>query len=786
MVPTSKVVAGGSVTGGTAAASAASCETGASLATPGPALSREQYTVYSHRGQSPFNMVVPRQVPWHGGVIVFPDDNMYDRECRCGLVKYAQFYPHGTHARGGSQQQQPVVVALKILDRARVAAEADEWEKEVSVMMKLQPRGLAGVERACRQIGLWDYRAVEGEPNVYIATEWAAGGTLQSWAMRHVRALRDASNFPLWFERVLPRLAHQLFTGLAHIHAAGDHGVAHLDLDPVNIVMTSPDLLTAEVRFIDFGSARAADSMGEVGDDGIKWKFHYCAPELHQFWARQLDRFKGAEADMFSAAAVLWWLIALPPACLFQDTSSRTMVDQRKDWLVNLRRHAEGLHKDEAEARAKAALCAARDALSAALARAGQLKAAKASAERALLAASARRSSARTLPEQQVAHQHVEAATAQYSHLASQLASAEQEVRVRHLCHTEMAAGRRVVQPFVEGECLCCRWGFNIPPQWRTLLVYVLLRDRTPASQVLLQLQRDILKPLGIGSGSGSRAGAGRGTVTTRSTAGGAPPAVAAVPSTGALPRQVAEAALSDDDGPPRKAGAGAGAGAAIPPPPPLERQMSLELSDGLSIGGGLGLGVSGDAAAMHAAAVSGASLGQELCDAAAAAAGGGGGGGRSKPFGRGRGVRGVRGVRGRPRYKAVRDAMGRAVPKHDGHVDDLPARNTATKRGAPEGASAGAGAGAGAGYQHRSHASRPVRSVSLADSVEDLSTGAFSVASAAGSVRSSSASVVSAWSAVPGATLHTVPSELAAGHVPQAVPIRRLSSDTSMLADTA
>jgi len=488
-----------------------------------------EYTQYTHRG-SKFDMRVPRRgVPWEGGWIEYLSGDMYDSECRCGVIRRAVFF--SDDGRRGP------VVALKILDRKRVAKALDSWESEVAMMAKLQPRGLLS-RRACPQMPRWDRRAVPGEPNVYIATEWAAGGTLQAWAARHVRDLRARNMFSVWFERVLPRLATQLLEGLAHMHRCG-RGVVHLDLDPVNIVMTSPDLETAELMFIDFGSAREVDAAGRVGDDGIKWKFSFCAPEIHRFWAHQIDSFDGRAADVFSAAAILWWLVALPPACLFDDMQSSHIVDVQKHWLSNLMRHAEGLHDEQARERVHRAMAQAQAEAAAALHEATAVRA-------ALDAARAH------------AHAHAHAPTpastaptpaARVAVLEAQLRAAEERVRTTQLCCAELREGRRVVLPFQTGECLCCRWGFKIPPQWCSLLVYVLFRDRTPAHVALAHLQRDVHRRHLPAPPAAAAAAAAAKAAATTTTAAVPSPSRASHASEGDLPRGVAESVLQSSSG---------------------------------------------------------------------------------------------------------------------------------------------------------------------------------------------------------------------------------------------
>lgn len=779
------------------------------MSSHGVPLPAREYDVYEHKGEKKFTMHMPRRgVPWEGGWIEY-QGGMYDSECRCGVVKHAVFHP----ADGG----RPMAVALKVLDRAQDRAQLDSWEHEVDVMQRLQPRGLQQ-RRVCRQFGLWDFRAVDGEPNVYIATEWAAGGTLQAWATRHVRELKAANQFGMWFKDVLPRLAQQLLQGLAHMQACGQHGIAHLDLDPVNIVMSSNDLLTAELRFIDFGSARCADAAGQVGDDGIKWKFHYCAPEIHDFYNHKLDRFAGADADMFSAGTILWWLIALPPACLFQDLHSKRVVDIEKHWLKNLRLHAEGLHTAAAMEEARQQLVAAERSLAEAVHHATVAHREVSRLHGELVNAASFLQRAPYGRPQAQAQEHQMAVMAEYNAAVAAAAVADDHARTCSMQAQELRAGNRVVEPFRHGECLCCRWGFNIPRQWCSLVVHVLLRDRTNAAHALRILHRDVLlTPAPGASAAADQAAAVVQAAAVDSAAAAAVGAAvgsveAAVPSAGAVPREVAEAALQDDPSPSTSAasakatrhaaaiaaaavGAGAGAAASgVPLPVPLERGMSLTSSYGGSLGGpSLGLSVlSSDGVPQLHDLPAGAGLG--VADAMLRSSAGYSNGSRYEPgdavptkggsklLRQASGGSGAARMLRRPRVTVRRDEAGRPIAKT---FTGTQVRAPGVKRDGNPGGVGDAAQRPRARTMSGASAAGRSRGCSDADfdgySAGDLSVGAASVSSTAASVQSS-ASVRSAWSTC---AATTVP-PMAAGHAPTPAHVQRLRSDASMVADRA
>jgi len=216
-------------------------------------------------------------------------------------------------------------------------------------MTSLQPQGLLGVRRSCERIPLWDVRVPVAFPchrpplirvglcvsvcmclfvsgmwlyalavfvffqymadtrNFYIATEFAGGGSLRSWATRlcqgwalSVPSLAQAAS--AWYNTVVPRLAWQMTQAVAYL---ATHQVCHLDLDPQNIgawkevvwphdmvhvvlwsltrcraslaVLRSCDDVSA--MLIDFGSSRSCFGAASlVGDAGIKFKPHFSSP----------------------------------------------------------------------------------------------------------------------------------------------------------------------------------------------------------------------------------------------------------------------------------------------------------------------------------------------------------------------------------------------------------------------------------------------------------------------------------------------------------------------------
>uniref|UniRef100_A0A7S1CB24 Protein kinase domain-containing protein n=1 Tax=Bicosoecida sp. CB-2014 TaxID=1486930 RepID=A0A7S1CB24_9STRA len=294
-----------------------------------------------------------------GGVLA---DVVADTQfCRCGVVLRLPLSDADGTSRGD--------VAFKVLDKAAMANEGDRSVEEIASMEALAPRGLllegADGGRPVAGVPRWD--CFDDGVNVYIVTEWAAGGSLSSWARRVVRELTAADRVAEWYSVHLPRLYYQLCAAVEHMHA---HCVVHLDLDPKNMVMAEAADGSFDLLVIDFGSSRrVASEHALVGDKGIKFKLRYMSPQVATYYHTGVP-FEGAPADVFCLGAILWWLLSLP-ICLMRredDGTGRKHVpvddvalDMTRHWRDNLLSHfTDG---DAHAARAEAALAAAGGAL---------------------------------------------------------------------------------------------------------------------------------------------------------------------------------------------------------------------------------------------------------------------------------------------------------------------------------------------------------------------------------------------------------------------------------------
>ena len=294
----------------------------------------------------PFSMLLPApgcRLPWgnDGGYLQVDADTFYKTPCRVGEVLRAQYY--------GPDGSRGPLVGLKVMDKRQAAHVRDDWRDEVAALERLQPRGLSAAQLS-PHFSVWDYMEdASSDGNVYIATGWADGGALYGWAQRQVRTLQQldaqlraqgepARHMIKWRNQVIPRLVEGLLAGLVHMHSRSTP-VVHLDLDPVNVMMSSPDLDTAFPIFIDFGSSRQVDKRGTVGDSGIKWKKSFAAPEVLEFGKGMSTRFLGQPADVWSLGTIVWWLVMLPGAVRHREASPTIMVDDDKLWAVNLHAH---------------------------------------------------------------------------------------------------------------------------------------------------------------------------------------------------------------------------------------------------------------------------------------------------------------------------------------------------------------------------------------------------------------------------------------------------------------
>ncbi len=108
--------------------------------------------------------------------------------------------------------------------------------------------------------------------------------------------------------RIAPEICASIMVDVLHgLHAAHEAedeagrplGIVHCDVSPQNVLVGVDGI----ARIIDFGIAKAADNATCVGDNSVKGKLPYMAPE--QLGKAHVSR----RADIYSASVVLWEII---------------------------------------------------------------------------------------------------------------------------------------------------------------------------------------------------------------------------------------------------------------------------------------------------------------------------------------------------------------------------------------------------------------------------------------------------------------------------------------------
>jgi serine/threonine protein kinase len=142
------------------------------------------------------------------------------------------------------------------------------------------------------------YEFGEANGTYYIAMEYIHGEDLG-------RVMRKAWSAGQWIARPLAiRIVASACEGLYYAHTRVDGSgkplkVVHRDISPQNILIS----FDGSVKLVDFGIAKAADTVGLTKSGAIKGKFAYMAPE--QAAGKALDH----RADIFAIGLVLYELL---------------------------------------------------------------------------------------------------------------------------------------------------------------------------------------------------------------------------------------------------------------------------------------------------------------------------------------------------------------------------------------------------------------------------------------------------------------------------------------------
>lgn len=180
-------------------------------------------------------------------------------------------------------------VVKKVLSRlAENSNFAGRFRDEARVVVHLHHPNIARV-----------YAMGEVDGQLYLSMEYVQGKTLSRLAYR----LRQRQQ-PLPLGLIL-HLGVRLCEGLAYAHAAKDASgqplhLVHRDLSPANVCIS----YAGEVKIIDFGAAQSTLKEQQTAPRVVIGNLTYMAPEQ----ARK--KFIDGRADVYSAAVVLWELLA--------------------------------------------------------------------------------------------------------------------------------------------------------------------------------------------------------------------------------------------------------------------------------------------------------------------------------------------------------------------------------------------------------------------------------------------------------------------------------------------
>jgi eukaryotic-like serine/threonine-protein kinase len=140
-----------------------------------------------------------------------------------------------------------------------------------------------------------------GEDNgrYFIAMEYLDGQAVHR--VQH-RSSAEGKKIPL---STMLRVLSETLVGLHHAHELRDYdgkalNVVHRDITPHNLFLT----YDGQVKIVDFGIAKAANSNHETAAGMLKGKVAYMAPE--QVKGEPIDR----RADLFSVGVMLWEAVA--------------------------------------------------------------------------------------------------------------------------------------------------------------------------------------------------------------------------------------------------------------------------------------------------------------------------------------------------------------------------------------------------------------------------------------------------------------------------------------------
>jgi len=181
------------------------------------------------------------------------------------------------------------LVAIKCIDKAKVADKISMLEEEVSILSRVKHDN-------CVQM----YEIFESQKHVHLVMELVTGGELFDRIME----------LKVFNEAICAKVVRQICQSLSYLHSLG---IVHRDLKPENILLDNPDLHHATVKITDFGLSKIMK--------GEKKFLHsrcgtpaYAAPELVE--GKQYT----SKVDMWAVGCLMYVMLCGSPPFKGRDT----------------------------------------------------------------------------------------------------------------------------------------------------------------------------------------------------------------------------------------------------------------------------------------------------------------------------------------------------------------------------------------------------------------------------------------------------------------------------------
>ncbi|MBL0220714.1 MAG: serine/threonine protein kinase [Myxococcales bacterium] len=169
-------------------------------------------------------------------------------------------------------------------------------------------------------VQIFDFGRDDG--SYFLAMEYVPG---QNLARLCARAVRDPRG--LFTRELAVHVVAEMARGLDHAHRAKDAdgkplGIVHRDVSPHNLLLS----IHGDVKVMDFGIAKAANTLHRTATGVIRGKYGYMSPE--QLAGEDLD----LTTDVYSAGIVLWELTLMRR--LWPGADELAVLDQARSGKV--------------------------------------------------------------------------------------------------------------------------------------------------------------------------------------------------------------------------------------------------------------------------------------------------------------------------------------------------------------------------------------------------------------------------------------------------------------------